>query len=473
MIETPPQEAIHLLDDFPSVDTADWEAAIRRDLKGADYDSKLTWRLEDGIAVRPYYRRNMLERMGQTARPLQAGTIVKPEPVTVPAEAIRADYLHDAGATPAQELAFALAEGVERLATAFGSGAGLQVAQGRIEFVYAVGSLYFVEIAKLRAARLLWRAIVCAFGVEAEDVREPRIHVRTARLNMSLLDSAINLLRVTTEAAAALIAGCDSLVVEPWGWDRQLAENIERILREEAHLTRVADAAAGSYYIEALTDALAQEAWSVFQHVEADGGWSAALKSGAVEKALEESRGRKADAIAGRQQTLVGVNNYPNDSDDLTLVDEPPPFSSDPFRQSRLAEPFEDLRRKAGAQLKETGRVPRVLLLKRGDCRISSARANFCLTFFGCGGFEVVEAEEYSGEDADLIVLCSSDGEYEAFAADISPRTSAQVLVASDPFNGGEYLKKAGVQGFVHAGSNILEVLTNWQDKLNGRNHTK
>jgi methylmalonyl-CoA mutase len=473
MIETPTKEAIHLLDDFPSVDTADWEAAIRRDLKGADYDSKLMWRLEDGIVVRPYYRRNVLERICQTVRAIQAGTRVDAQSTTVSADAIRADYLHDAGATPAQELAFALAEGVEMLATGSGSGASLQVALGRIEFIYAVGPLYFVEIAKLRAARLLWRAIVCAFGVEAEEAIEPRIHVRTARLNMSLLDPATNLLRVTTEAAAALIGGCDSLVIEPWGWDRQLAECIERILREEAHLTRVADAAGGSYYVEALTEALAQEAWRLFQHVEAGGGWSAALKSGAVEKALEESRARKENAFAVCRQTMIGVNNYLNDGDDLTLANEPPPFSSDPFRQARLAEPFEELRCKAGAQLKKTGRVPRVLLLKRGDCRISTARANFCLNFFGCGGFEVVEAGKYSGDDVDLIVLCSSDSEYEAFAAEVCSHTLAPVLVASYPLNGAEHLRKAGVQGFVYAGANILEILTAWQDKLNGRSHTK
>jgi methylmalonyl-CoA mutase len=223
---------LHLLADFPPVSTADWEALIRQDLKGADYEEKLMWHVEDGIAMRPYYRQEDLEAIGCVA-PLPSG-----ETREEGAEAVRADHLHEAGATAAEQLAYALIEAAE-------SGSRAPV------FVFAVGSNYFLEIAKLRAARSL-----CA---------NARIRVRTARANKSAQDPYTNLLRATTEAMSAILGGCDSITVEPAGFDPHLAANIERILREEASLDRAADAASGSYYIEILTDALARRAWRLFQ----------------------------------------------------------------------------------------------------------------------------------------------------------------------------------------------------------------
>jgi methylmalonyl-CoA mutase len=439
---------LDLLADFPAVTTAEWEAVIQKDLKGADYEKKLVWRLDEGIAVRPYYRAADLaglETQTQTAPgqfPFVRGSgeawrfAQGWEP---PASAIRADLLHDAGATATQELAYAIAEGVERLAS--GSTAG--------DFVFAIGSNYFLEIAKLRAARLLWAQAASAFQPADDASCLMRVHARTARFNKSSLDPDTNLLRVTTEAMSAVLGGCQSLTIEPFGFDEHLAMNIHRILKEEAHLDFVADPAAGSYYIESLTDALAAEAWKLFQQVESEGGFTKA-KDG-IAKAVAKSRAAKEKAVSTRRRTLIGVNNYPNVKDRAT------PGVPDGIR---LASPFEAIRAR-------TARQPRpytVLLLKRGDVKMRTARANFCLNFLGCAGFQMSESEEL--QPADLIVLCSSDPEYIDFARDIAAHTAAPIIVAGNPKEQIEELKSFGVQGFVHIQSDAIQTLTEWQNRL-------
>ena len=181
-----------------------------------------------------------------------------------------------------------------------------------IEFVMAVGPSYFMEIAKLRAARLLWAQAVAAFEPKDAESCAMRLHVRTPRRNKSLCDRYTNLLRAATEALSAVIGGCDQLTIEPFGFDDHLALNIQRILREESHLDAVADPAGGSYYIEALTDSIAREAWKLFQQVESEGGYSKAMASGSIAKALADSRAARDKAMSSRRRVLVGVNNYPN-----------------------------------------------------------------------------------------------------------------------------------------------------------------
>ncbi len=458
MAEPPPgTQVLRLRDDFPPVPTSEWEAAIRSDLKGADYDKKLVWRTDEGIAVRSYYRREDL-----------AGSIPRPVPApegwdidqdwAEPAGAVRADYLHEAGATAIQELGYGLAMAVEHIEAAGST-------RPPVTFVYAAGSNYFMEIAKLRAARLLWQNVLGAYGEATEGTH---VHVRTERLNKSTCDPWTNLLRVTTEALSAVVGGCDSLTVEPFGFSEHLASGVQRILQEESHLGKVSDPAAGSYFIEALTDALARNAWDLFQRVEAQGGWSAALSSGSVEKELEASRARKVAAVATRRRTLVGVNNYPDLREKEGPGTAPAPFANDAFSQSRLAEPFEHIRARTEAYARQTGRYPVVVLLKRGDLRMRMARANFCINFFGCAGFDIVEADEL-GAPGDLVVLCSSDAEYLDFARDVCSRVAAPVLVAGNPRDGIEKLEALGVQGFVHVQSNAAETLTEWQRRLGMR----
>jgi methylmalonyl-CoA mutase len=462
-------EILSLRHDFPPVANEAWEAAIAKDLKGADYDKKLVWRTEEGLAIRPYYRRNALVGLEDQLRaapdcyPFVRGTgrgweiaqDAKPGP-----KAIRADLLHEAGAHAVQELGYGIAAGVERLAELTATLPIVTIAS-QIEFVFAVGPSYFVEVAKLRAARILWAQAVTAFGTKDDNACRMRLHVVTPQRNKSAYDRYTNLLRVTTEALSAAIGGCDRLTVTPSGFDPHLALNVQRILKEESHVDAVADPAGGSYYIEALTDSLAREGWKLLQRVEAEGGYAAALASGSIEKALAETRAARNKAYSSRRRALVGVNNYPDVNEKTPGAELPAEF--------RLAEPYEKIRRRTTEHALATGRYPKILLLKRGDVKMKGARSNFSLNFFGCAGFDIEESEEYTGTDADLIVLCSSDPEYLDFAQEVCAAVKVPVLVAGNPKDQIEQIQAAGVQGFVHIFSDAIQTLTEWQDKLGMR----
>jgi methylmalonyl-CoA mutase N-terminal domain/subunit len=225
-------------EDFPPISTAEWEAAIRADLKGADYAKKLVWQTEEGIAVKPYYRREDLP--GNTGQGRFRGEWKTRTMREIPNDAVRGDQLHEEGATSVQEIGYALAESAGK----------------RNTFVFGIGSNYFMEVAKLRAARQLWLRIS----------GEPMvIWSRTSHVNKSPDDPPANLMRCTTEAMSAIFGGCDYLIVEAARFEQHLAESLPRILAEESHFDQVSDPGGGSYYIESLTDSIATEAWKVYE----------------------------------------------------------------------------------------------------------------------------------------------------------------------------------------------------------------
>jgi len=403
-------------EEFPPISTAEWEAAISADLKGADYTKKLVWQTEEGIAVKPYYRREDLP--GTTGQARFIGEWKTRKLREIPGDAVRGDLLHEQGATSVQEIGYALAASAGK----------------RTSFVFAVGSNYFMEIAKLRAARQLWARIS----------KEPMvIWSRTSLANKSLYDPSANLMRCTTEAMSAIFGGCDYLVVEAARFAQHLAESLPRVLAEESHLDQVSDPGGGSYYIETLTASIAVEGWKVYQ---------AGLAG--RDAVITAARTAKEKAVAQRKRTLVGVNNYPDLSETL------PAGAQLPDSRWRMATPFEEIR----MCVEKSGKRPLVLLLQRGDLKMRMARANFCLNFFGCAGFEVRNSDKR--EPADLVVLCSSDAEYLALAKEIVPQSKAPVVVAGNPKEHIEALRAAGVKDFIYLGVNAVEVLSRWQEAL-------
>jgi methylmalonyl-CoA mutase len=467
-------EILNLGLDFPAVPTEAWEAAIQKGLRGADHDKKLVWRTDEGIVVRPYYRSDALAGLdAQTSTvpgrfPFVRGTGASwqiDQAGVSKDDAVRADLVLEAGADSVQQLGIALAEGVEKLAR-LSESRPVDVAAREIQFVFAVGSTYFFEIAKLRAARMLWAQAVNQFKPAELDACPMNLHVRTAQINKSFCDPHTNLLRATTEAMSAAIGGCESMTVQPFGFDEHIALNIQRVLAEEAHLNVVADPAGGSYYIETLTASLAREAWKLFQRIEAAGGYGQALKAGWLGEEVARSRAAREKAVSSRQRSLVGVNNYPNLTEKGVKVKPIPVTGNAPFPQFRLAEPFEAIRDRTARHAAKTGRTPKVLLLKRGDLKMRTARANFSHNFFGCAGFEITESEEYANTNADLIVLSSSDPEYLAFAEEVCSAVRVPVVVAGNPKEQIEALRAAGIKGFVHTASDAVESLNFWQDLL-------
>jgi len=472
-VVTPAAGALSLQETFAPVPTAAWEEQARNDLNGRDYAQLLLWRTDEGVLAKPFYRsedvaglEGPLDVQPGTS-PFMRGHATAWHPADAPAwasDAIRADRLHDAGATAVQELAWAIAEGVERLLVEAAPGdTPVAVSAAGIEFVFAVGSTYFVEIAKLRAARLLWASVLRAFDVPGHAMR---LHVRTARANKSVLDPHTNLLRATTEAMSAVIGGADTLLVEPHGYEAHLAVNVQHLLAEEAHLDAVADPAAGSYFIEALTDSLAREAWALFQQVEADGGYAAYVDSGQRDRLVQASAQAREQAVAFRRRTLVGVNSYPDLEERMPLAEPGPVDHGDGSLPAlRLAAPFEAMRRRTARHAAATGRIPVVHLLTRGDAGVRMARANFCLNFFGCAGLAVTQGAALP-TGADLVVLCSADDAYPALAREVLSRVSVPVVVAGHPTALVATLASIGVEGFVHARSDAVQTLSHWQDRL-------
>ena len=314
-------EILHWAQDFPPVPTAAWEAAIQKDLKGADYEKKLVWRSDEGVAVRPYYRSENLAGLdAQTASipgqfPFVRGDrkAWEIDQEAVPAaDAVRADLVLEAGADAIQQLGIALAGASKSSTQLCEDRPGGRGCARRLSLCSRSGRP--TSSRSPNCVRRAWRGPRRWRRSRPSDPDSCRmnLHVRTSRLNKSICDPYTNVLRVTTEAMSAAIGGCETLTVEPFGFDEHIALGVQRVLAEEAHLNAVADPAGGSYYIEALTASLAREAWKLFQRIEAAGGYSQALSAGWLAEEIAKTRAAREKAVSSRRRALVGVNNYPD-----------------------------------------------------------------------------------------------------------------------------------------------------------------
>ena len=226
---------------------------------------------------------------------------------------------HESGANAAQELAFATASAVDYLRAMLAFGMTIDEVAPRMQFVFALGTEYFTEIAKLRAARVIWAKVVKAFGGNASS-QKMRIHAKSSNRNKTYLDPYVNMLRTTVEGFAAVVGSCESLDLgcfdapfrTPNEFSRRIARNTHTILKEEAHLDEVIDPAGGSWYLENLTDDLARQAWTLFQDLEKQGGMAVCLEKGQVQEQCVESAQHRSDRLSTRKDVLVGTNMYAN-----------------------------------------------------------------------------------------------------------------------------------------------------------------
>lgn len=226
---------------------------------------------------------------------------------------------HESGGSAVQELAFTLATGVEYLRQLNKLGLDVNTTAPRIRFAVTVGTNFFMEIAKLRAVRMLWsRAVAAAGGNEA--AQKISLHVRTSQWNKSVVDPYNNLLRATVEAFAGVLGGCDSMQVgafdevvrPPDDFSRRVARNTQLVLQKECDLHHVIDPAGGSWFVESATAELATHAWTLFQEVEKLGGMEAALRADVPQKVVGETASKKIKAVTSRRDSIVGVNQYAN-----------------------------------------------------------------------------------------------------------------------------------------------------------------
>jgi len=616
-----------LFAEFPPVSTTEWEAAIAKDLKGADYEKKLIWKTNEGFNVKPYYRSEDLADI-QTVHtkpgefPFVRGNNAKKNPWLIrqdmdvcldkPTEAngkalewlqrgvdsvgfklcsdceptfdsisrllkgidlnrvevnftggvpgakalpyilqylekgkfdirqvrlsfdysplsnltlngkfccekdssyanlqelvenvksfpnvkvigINGNIFHNSGSSSVQELGFSLAMANDYIQFLLQKGYGIDDISPRIRFNFAVGTNYFMEIAKFRAARLLWAKMVEVYKPTIETSARMSIHAETSRWSMTVYDPYINMLRTTTESMSAVLAGVDSLNVlpfnapysEPTSFSERIARNQQILLREEAYFGKVADPAAGSYYIERLTLSIAEHAWNLFLKVNEMGGYRDAFIKGYVQERISEVAAKRDANIATRRETILGTNQYPNFNEvaDLNVVTaevvtrqnklKPADAIAQPLTPYRGAQAFEELRNRTD----KSGRRPKVFMLTLGNLTMRRARAQFSSNFFAVAGFEILDNIGFNSVDegvktaldsqSEIVVLCSSDDEYSELAPIAFEKLAGKTIfvVAGEPQCKSE-LESKGISNFISIKSNVLETLKGYQKML-------
>jgi len=407
---------------------------------------------------------------------------------------VGAYIFHNAGSTIVQELAFGLAMGNEYLARLTEAGVNIDDAAHAIKFTFAVSSNYFMEIAKFRAARILWANIVEAYKPQQNCSLRMKIHAVTSAWNQTVYDPNVNMLRGTTEAMSAALAGVDSLEVLPYDkafrqsteFSNRIARNTQIVLKEEAYFDRVVDPAAGAYYIESLTASIAEEAWKLFKQIEEKGGYIAAFKEGFIQEQIKATVQKRDMNIATRRDILLGTNQYPNFTEtvDKDVQKETVTRGSHCHcsAENKIAEPIEQYR---GAQAFEAMRYatdknatqPQVFMLTFGNLAMCRARAQFASNFFACAGFKVVDNNRFAtieegvkaalAAKANIVVACSSDDEYAEGALQIAEQLAGKAIfvVAGDPACRAD-LEAKGIKNFINVRSNVLETLKGYQKEL-------
>jgi methylmalonyl-CoA mutase len=404
---------------------------------------------------------------------------------------LNASNFNNTGADIVQELAFGISMGSEYMAQLTGRGISSDLAASKIRFSFGTGSNYFPEIAKLRAARVLWSVVANGFHIDKKENLKMEIHCVTSKWNKTVYDPYVNMLRTQTEAMSAILGGADSLTVEPFDtvfrhpdeFSERIARNQQLILKEEAYFDKVADPAAGSYYIENLTDLIAENAWKLFLEIEDKGGFLACLKTGFIQTKLSESGARRKSDLATRKTILLGTNQFPNTGERISeTVDLNKVFDKKLSDTELLVEPIELFRGseqydKLRIAVDKAARRPAVYLLPIGDPAMSKARSQFSANFFGCAGYQIIDNQRFTDVDEsvrssieskpDIVVICSSDEEYARIAPEIFTKLKdkAIVVIAGNPACS-EELKSKGIDNFIHVRSNVIETLTEFNNKL-------
>ena len=398
--------------------------------------------------------------------------------------------LNNAGAYIVQELGYALAWGAEYLQQLVEAGVEPTLAARKIKFNMGISENYFMEIAKFRAARLLWADIVKQFEPVCDCACKMIVNAETSRYNMTLFDAYVNMLRSQTETMSAALAGVHSIVVTPFDaayetpneFSERIARNQQLLLKEECHFATVVDPSAGSYYIEELTTSLANEAWKIFLAVEEQGGFLAAVKAGTVQDDINATNDKRHLHAAQRREFILGTNQFPNfieKSDGKEPLvkkcccksQEETVYKT--INQARLSADFEALR----LRTEKAEKQPVAFMLTIGNLVWRQARAQFSTNFLACAGYKVIDnlgfktveegVDEALKAGADIVVICSSDDEYAEYAVPAYKYLDNRALfvVAGAPACADE-LKAAGIENFIHVKVNQLETLKMFNEKL-------
>lgn len=418
---------------------------------------------------------------------------------------------NNAGSSIVQELGFSLAIGAEYLTKLTEAGLDAGQVAPKIRFNFGVGSNYFMELAKLRAARLLWANIVKAYAPKCfcdkdckceGDCKDDiclcacamNIHCETSTWNKTIYDPYVNMLRTQTEAMSAILGGTDSLTVlpfdvvyeQPTEFAERIARNQQALLKEEAHFDKIADPASGSYYIETLTTSIAEQAWKLFLDVQEKGGFIAAFRAGFVQAQVKEMADKRRKAVATRRENLLGVNQFPNFNEKLDTelcdclfkVEDQTAEGAEveTLKTFRGAQQFEAIRY-ATDKFAKSNKRPKAYMLTIGNLAMRKARAQFACNFFAVAGYEVVDNNGFETAEegvkaaleakADIVVICSSDDEYAELApAAFKALNGKAIFVVAGAPACTEELKAVGIENFINVKTNLLEALASYNQKV-------
>ena len=377
---------------------------------------------------------------------------------------------HEAGGSAAQELGASIATGVAYLRELTEAGLSVEQACAQLEFRYAATADQFLTIAKLRAARRLWARVAEVCGAPGAGAQAQ--HAVVSPVMMTRRDPWVNMLRATIATLAAGVGGADAVTVLPFdhalglpdAFARRIARNTSTILVEESHLSRVIDPAGGSWYVERLTDELAEAAWQFFRTIERDGGQAAVLRSGRLRTDLATTWAQRSKKLATRREPVTGASEFPFLSEKPVVRDPAPEQPAGGLPRVRRDEAYEELRARSDAHLAATGSRPRVFLAAIGPAAAHTARTTFAANLFQAGGIEPVTEGTFEESGATEVCLCSSDALYEERAEDVVRTLKAEgarhVFLAGRP---GQY---SGVDSYVFAGCDAVAVLTATLDRM-------
>ena len=394
-----------------------------------------------------------------------------------------------AGASSVQELGFALSTAIGYIQGLQQSGLEIDTIAPLFQVTLSLGSNFFMEIAKIRAFRLLWAEMIRAFG-GSEKSQKIWIHGKTASFNKSIYDAYVNVLRTSTEGFAGVIGGVDSLEIGCFDeltspeseFSRRIARNQQIILKEEAHFGKVIDPAGGCYYIERLSSELAGKAWSLMQEIESAGGMIRSLRAGKIHELVDSIARNRMEAVHKRKSVCVGVNMFANPDEKPQAkpaqkqerqIVKAVELEHGALPQLRAVQELEQLRR----QIEASGKNTRIMLLNMGEVAEHKARADFSLGFFQTGGFEVLNPSGFATVDeaaraardsgAAAFCICSTDENYQNLVPEICRLlTGKTIILAGYPADMVESYKQAGIKLFIHLRADLHASLRELADLM-------
>jgi len=396
----------------------------------------------------------------------------------------------NAGATQVMQLAFALAIAEEYINFATDKNISFEKILANMHFNFAVGTEFFIEIAKLRAFRHLFAKFITAYDAKLEDKAKTFVNVTTLRRNKTFYDPYVNMLRTTIEGLAAVVGGADALNIEPFDkifanpdeFSQHIAINQQHLLKNEAYLDKVIDPAGGSFYVENLTIKLIEEAWKLFLQIQENGGFVKALENNFIHKIINDAATKEQNLVDTGRITLLGTNKYPNQNEKISDKKLSRPTEISDFASSnnfntlkikRLAEDFENLR----LHIEKNKKSPKVFLFTYGNVAMRRARADFSANFFAAAGFKIIDNIGFNSieegidaakkSNADIIVLCADDEAYLNLAKNIYNIFKDKIIVIAGNPATRKDIESIGIKHFIHIKSNIYEELKIFSNILN------